>query len=81
MELPDNLIFAVIDFAIFIEFSSDELLDPDTGIQALENLSYRLNGLDPSTKEYLTARIKALAPTYGNREQFVGGLAENLGIE
>ena len=81
MELHDNFVLALIDFAVFIEFSGDELLDPDAGIEALENLSFRLNGLDSSTKEALVARMKTLAATYGKRESFVSSLADNLGIE
>ena len=70
----------IIDVAIFLEFSEENLVDPDVAMQAMENLANELQLMSESERLELANCFGTVATEYGEREVFVRGLAENLGL-
>ena len=78
--LDKHLVKAVVDLAVFLEFSSEAVLNADASIEAMEQLASELGQMAESTKLEFVPTTRDLAPSYGNREDFVSGLAESLGL-
>ena len=70
----------IIDVAIFLEFSEENLVDPDVAMQAMENLANELQLMSESERLELANCFGTVSTEYGEREVFVRGLAENLGL-
>ena len=47
----------IIDYALFLEFSDDTILNPDVAVQQLEGISYQLQLLDIETKQLFIGYI------------------------
>jgi hypothetical protein len=45
---------ALIDVAMFLEFSDDRIIDPDAAVSALEDLAANLQMATPATRAALT---------------------------
>ncbi|WP_343610810.1 hypothetical protein [Novosphingobium sp.] len=71
---------ALIDIAIFLEFSDDRIIDPDAAVSALEDLAANLQMATPETRAELTQGIRSLVGSYPDRVEFVSDLPETLGI-
>ena len=53
-----NISKALLNLAAFIELSSEEVIDQDAAVGALEQLAADLSKADPSEIEYLKAAIR-----------------------
>lgn len=84
MSLPtdERVIKAIVDLAIFLEFTDSELLDEDAAIKAMEQLASQLQLLDGQARLELSKQIKDLSGGYADTKtrEFVFGLPEALGL-
>jgi hypothetical protein len=72
---------AIANIAIFLEFSSEDLLNEDASLQAMEQLAADLQQLDNGSRQGLLAGLDAIASSYqGEAHEFVKNLADALGI-
>lgn len=76
------MVKAIVDLAVFLEFTDSRLLDEDVSIKAMEQLGSELQLLDDQARTELSRQIVELAHTYGDsaRQKFVAELPENLGL-
>jgi hypothetical protein len=80
--LSKHVVKAIADFAVFLEFSEEKSVDPDIGVQAMEQLANELSLMADSEKAEFTNMLKAIAPEYADKEQsnFVVELPVLLGL-
>jgi hypothetical protein len=77
-----HLVTAIVDLAIFLEFSNDDEIDPDAAVTAMEHLGGQLLQLDADTKAAFIDKLKVVAMDYaGEKADFVRDLPEILGFE
>ncbi|WP_218152677.1 MULTISPECIES: hypothetical protein [unclassified Variovorax] len=79
--MDENLARSIIEIAIFLEYCSEDLLDPDAAIEATEQLAAPLQKTSDDTKKELISAFQELAPEYNERANFVLDLVGNFGIE
>lgn len=75
-----HLAKAVIDIAVFLEFTEENVLNADAAMEALEQLAEELQQMSSEEKDVFVQRCHELAGSYGDKEQFVRNLPEALGI-
>ncbi|MFD1554499.1 hypothetical protein ACFSHT_02505 [Paraburkholderia silviterrae] len=75
-----HLVKAIVDMAVFLEFTDEDVLNPDISMAALEQLANELQCMSESEKSSVAECIRELATSYGERSEFVVSLPENLGI-
>jgi hypothetical protein len=78
--VDEHLAKAIVDIAIFLEVSDENTVDGDAAVAAMEQLSAELQRMSVPAKADLAQRFREMAPVYGDRAQFVGNLADSLGI-
>ncbi|KAB0657123.1 hypothetical protein [Burkholderia diffusa] len=76
-----HLVKAIIDVAVFLEFSGEGVLDPDASIEAMEQLVEELRCMPEHDKNEVAECIRGWANDYAERADFVNDLPENLGLE
>ena len=71
----------LVETAIFLEFSDESVVDPDSSVEMLEAISSELQGLNSNDIKYFKAQIKEIANNYfDEKKEFVIGLPKYLGI-
>lgn len=71
----------IADLAIFLEFTSPDLLDPDCAIEAMEIISAELQFLNHEDKVNIADIFKTLSKDYKDeKSEYVRNLPESLGI-
>ncbi|GKX58677.1 hypothetical protein [Leminorella grimontii] len=71
----------VADLAVFLEFTGEEQLDPDSAVEAMEQMAGELQSLDDKERENLTGIFIELSNEYeGDKSLYVRGLPEFLGL-
>jgi hypothetical protein len=84
MTSPQNphLVKAIVDLAVFLEFTDSRLLDEDTSIQAMEHLASELQLIDTRSRIELARQIRSLAEAYADSptREFIANLPEALGL-
>jgi hypothetical protein len=79
--IEDHLVKAIIDIAIFLEFTEAGLLNEDAAVGAMEQLSGELQQMDEYDQKELSQKIIALAPAHGSpHKEFIETLPEALGL-
>ncbi|SDX21158.1 hypothetical protein SAMN04515617_10259 [Collimonas sp. OK242] len=78
-----HLVKSIADMAIFLEFTSEKLLDVDTSIEALEQLATELQLMDDGARGNLAQQFKKLSAEYKEERKamFVESLPKSLGLE
>ncbi|MFJ4291927.1 hypothetical protein ACIP1U_19405 [Cupriavidus sp. NPDC089707] len=71
---------AIADFAVFLEFADEDVLDPDASMQAMEQLAAELQSMSEDERRALSTWFGEIASDYGGREAFVRDLSETLGL-
>lgn len=73
---------AISDVAIFLEYTSTDLLNEDASVEAMEQLASELQLLNPIEKLALVRQLKTLAPSYTepSHREFVTNLPDALGL-
>ncbi|WP_175818886.1 hypothetical protein [Burkholderia sp. BCC0419] len=70
----------VVDVSIFLEYSDENIIDPDASMELLEQISSELQKMTDAERASLSNSIRELAPQYGPRANFVADLPSNLGL-
>lgn len=77
-----NVAKAIANVAIFLEFSSEEIINEDAAVEAMEQLAADLQATDKPTRNALSQALKEIACSYdGEFAEFVAALPEAFGIE
>lgn len=80
-EFNEKLIECLVKTTIFLEFSDENVVDPDSSIEMLEVISAELQGLNSSDIQYFEEKIKKIAASYSDeKKEFIIGLPHYLGI-
>jgi hypothetical protein len=76
-----HLVKAIVDMAIFLEFSNSDLLNEDAAVEAMEQLAGELQQMPEADLRALSSKIVSLASTYSAEQKaFVEALPEALGL-
>lgn len=76
-----HLLKAIVDMAIFLEFTNSELLDEDAAVEAMEQLAAELQQIPESELANVSRMIVSLARAYAPpQREFVEGLPDALGL-
>ena len=80
-EINKHVARAIVEFAIFLEFSGGDALNPDAAMQGLERLASTLQMMDLESKSSLCSQNKSIAIEYSDEQaEFVESLGEALGL-
>lgn len=80
-EINKHVARAIVELAIFLEFSGDDALNPDAAMQGLEQLALTLQMMDLESKSSLCSQFKSIAIEYSDEQaEFVESLGEALGL-
>lgn len=80
-EIDQHIVRAIVELAVFLEFSSENTIRPDAAIQALEQLASTLQRMSPETKASLCSEFEDIALGYSDEQaQFVESLGGALGL-
>lgn len=76
-----QLVKIIADLAVFLEFTDEELLDPDLAVEALEQVAAGLQLMDNHQRNEIANTLKDLSKQYtGDKEEYVRNLPESLGL-
>ncbi|MDX3934529.1 hypothetical protein [Stenotrophomonas sp.] len=79
--LDVNIVRAIAEIAVFLEFSPDRVINPDAAVEVMEQLSATLQLMDASTKLAFSACLPSVASQYrGEQAELVSSLADVLGL-
>jgi hypothetical protein len=76
----ENLVKAIVDLAVFLEFSDEDSLNPDASMAAMEQLSSTLKEMPHLERLNVVQAIQRMASGYGERANFVSALPEALDL-
>ena len=80
-EINKHVARAIVEFAIFLEFSGGDALNPDAAMQGLERLASTLQMMDLESKSSLCSQFKSIAIEYSDEQaEFVESLGEAQGL-
>lgn len=80
-EINKHVAQAIVEVAVFLEFSEEQAINPDTAVQALEQLASTLQMADSETKSSLCSQFENIAMEYSDEQaEFVENLGETLGL-
>ncbi len=82
----DNIARALLNAAAFLEFSLDDIVDPDSAVKALEDIAFALQ--NASAEEIESIRRAAAAerearagiPSYEGTLEFVDNSLQSVGL-
>ena len=76
-----KLVKIIADLAIFLEFTSEELLDPDAAVEAMEQMAAELQTLNNEDRTNLSNLFIGLSKEYsGDKSEYIRELPESLGL-
>jgi hypothetical protein len=79
--MNEHLTKAIVDIAIFLEFTNEEYLNPDIAVEAMEQLAAQLQEMPEGDQRDLAKRIIGLSASYEQQHrEFVADLPEALGL-
>ena len=80
-EVDKNIVKAIVEIAVFLEFSGGNAINQDSAVQAMEQLASTLNDSSIETKSSLAKQFEEIAKDYtGEEEEFIHNLADSLGF-
>ena len=81
MSMDNHLVKAIVDMAVFLEYTNSELLDGDAAVEAMEQLAAELQQMAEGDLLQLAKQIVGLSTSYEQpQREFVEGLPEALGL-
>jgi len=82
-KFENHLVKAVVDLAIFLEFTDDGLIDQDSAINAMEQLAAEMQMISKDDQDKLTQHIISIAASYEDLKikQFIIELPNSLGLQ
>jgi len=77
-----HLVKAIADFAIFLKFTSEESLNADASMEAMEQLAGELQRMDDELRINLACQLRKMSTEYGElrKARFIENLPESLGL-
>jgi hypothetical protein len=78
--LDKHVVKVIVDTVIFLEYSSEKIIDPDSSVEAMEQLAVELQQASEIIQTELCQQFREVAIEYGDRAEFVTGLGESLGL-
>lgn len=78
--IDKHLAKAIVDVAIFLEFATEDVLNPDVAVAMMEQLAGELQLMPDELKNSLARQFQELAAEYGDKASFVETLGEALGL-
>ena len=79
--MDSHLVKAIVDMAVFFEYTNSELLNEDAAVEAMEQLAAELQQMDERNQQQLSQQIVAFASQYEQPQRdFVAGLPDALGL-
>jgi hypothetical protein len=79
--MNSHLIKIILDIAIFLEFSNEDIINDDSAIQMMESIAYELQKMEESHKNDFIKKINELANEYKDEQKvFVQTFAYNYGL-
>lgn len=76
-----QLVKAIADIAIALEFTDETLINPDVAIELQESIAGTLQSLDNVDREDITEAFLTISTLYnGDTADFVRSLPDNYGI-
>ncbi len=81
--INDHLVRVIADLAIFLEFTNEDFLDPDTSLEAMEKMAMELQLMEDEDRNSLANQLKSLSLEYKDERKvkFINALPEALGLE
>ena len=78
-----HLAKVIADVAVFLEFTDADLLDPDTAVDAMEQMASELQLMGLEDKMTLTLLFEEISDQFKNplHKEFVKNLSDSLGIQ
>jgi hypothetical protein len=81
MIINGHLVKAIVDIALFLEYTNSELLDEDSAVEAMEQLAAELQQMAEGDQQQLAKQIIGFASSYEPpQSEFVANLPEALGL-
>lgn len=81
MSINSHLVKAIVDMAVFLEYTNSELLDEDTAVEAMEQLAAELQQMAEGDQQQLAKQIVRFSSSYERpQSEFVEGLPEAFGL-
>jgi 16S rRNA C1402 (ribose-2'-O) methylase RsmI len=83
MSLNKNIVKAIVETTIFLEFSSEDVVNPDAAIALMEEIAAILQNMEVSQKTELVKIFEEISVEYSDieQQQFINELGGNLGLE
>lgn len=76
-----KLVKVIADLAVFLEFTSEDLLDPDLAVEALEQIASELQLMNTQDRNDVANIFRNISTEYTDDiVEFVRELPESLGI-
>lgn len=73
---------AIVEMAVFLEFSPASVLNPDAALDAMEQLSSTLQLMEAGERAEFCSALASIASHYsGEQADFVSDLGASLGLE
>jgi hypothetical protein len=81
VNIDGHLVKAIVDIAIFLEYTDSEFLDEDIAIEAMEQFAAELQQMADQDRRQLAKQIVGLSPLYVSpQSEFIHGLPGALGL-
>lgn len=79
--INESLLNVVVDLLVFLEFSDEDVVDPDNAVAVMEQVAAELQSLNKEKRLFLVAKLNACSQNYvGDKANFVASLGESLGL-
>jgi hypothetical protein len=80
-EINKQVVRAIAEVAVFLEFSGEDAINPDAAVQMLEQLASTLQMMNQKNKSSLCSLFENIAVEFsGEQAGFVESLGETLGL-
>lgn len=83
MEIKEAISRALIDTILFLEFSSDETINPDASVAQMEQISATLQDMDENGIKYFLKICSKIAIEYKDapeKSKFIMSIGESFGL-
>lgn len=79
--MNEQIAQTIIDVCVFLEYSPQEIVDPDAAVGLFEQIASTLQLAEPAVQMSLRGQFRSLSNNYsGEKVTFVEELADGLGL-
>jgi len=80
-EFNNKIFKCLIDKVIFLEFSEENIVDPDSAAELLETIGAELQSMNEKNRQFFKEKIKVIAHDYSDdKKNFVCSLPDFFGL-